>query len=249
LIVVCWARPLPRARRVGITAIGLAASAATLWISRHAGAQIRDATPLVLILIGYYLSGLFFVRPTERFESWLMAWDRRLLGDPATRFAHWPRAWLAFLDIIYMGCFLLVPAGFLAVTLKTDLALRDQYWTMVMAAEFGAFLPLTVVQARPPWAIERAPALADRAVHRLAARFVRVLTIRANTFPSGHAAGSLAVALAVIAALPLAGLVLLVLALCICLASVVGRYHYVMDVVTGVILAIAIWIVVSLSLG
>jgi len=249
LIILCWARPLPLGRRVRVTAIGMAACVGTLWTARYGGAAIRDTAPFALILIGYYLSGLFFIRPTERFESWLIAWDRRLLGDPATRFAHWPRAWLTFLDIIYMGCFLLVPAGLLAVAFQGDPALRDRYWTMVMAAEFGAFLPLTVVQTRPPWAIERAPALRDRAVHRLAARFVRDLTIRANTFPSGHAAGSLAVALAIVGARPLVGLVLLVLALCICLASVVGRYHYVLDVVAGIALALGIWIVVSVSLG
>lgn len=203
----------------------------------------RDLAPLAWILIGYYLSGLFFIHPSERFEAWLVAWDRRWLGDPTTRFARWPPAWLALLDIIYMGCFLLVPAGaFALLAAGHDL---DRYWIMVMSAEFGAFLPLTLLQARPPWAIERAPALPDRAVHRTASRFVRELTIRANTFPSGHAAGSLAVALAVIGVLPLAGAVLLALALGVCLACVVGRYHYTVDVAAGVALAIAIWIVVA----
>jgi membrane-associated phospholipid phosphatase len=55
--------------------------------------------------------------------------------------------------------------------------------------------------------------------------FVRRATIGANTFPSGHTAGSLAVALAVIGTLPWIGGVLLALALTIALACVVGRYH------------------------
>jgi membrane-associated phospholipid phosphatase len=204
--------------------------------------------PLAWILIGYVLSGLFFVRPSERFEAWLLAWERRLLGDPTTRFAHWPPALLASLDIIYMGCFLLVPAGFVGLALGGhDARLEDRYWTMVVAAELGSFLSLAFVQARPPWAIEPEPALGDRAVHRAAARFVRELTHRANTFPSGHASGSLAVALAIIGVLPLVGTVFLALALCICLACVVGRYHYTIDVVAGVALAVAIWIAVTLG--
>jgi membrane-associated phospholipid phosphatase len=247
LALLPWGRPLPVRRRVEIAAMAVTVCVATWWLSRNAPAAVRDAAPLALILIGYYLSGLFFVRPTERFESWLIAWDRRLLGDPTTRFAHWPRAWLAFLDIIYMGCFLLVPAGFAVLRLGgsgDNIMLVDRYWTIVMAAEFGAFLPLTVVQSRPPWAVEREAALRDRAVHRAASRFVREVTIRANTFPSGHASGSVAVALALIGPLPVVGAVFLALAFCISLACIVGRYHYVIDAVAGVMLAFAIWLVV-----
>jgi membrane-associated phospholipid phosphatase len=69
------------------------------------------------------------------------------------------------------------------------------------------------------------------------------LSHRVNTFPSGHAAGSLAVALAVIGTLPSAGAVLIVLAAAICVACVVGRYHYVIDVVAGAAVALAVWLV------
>ena len=64
-----------------------------------------------------------------------------------------------------------------------------------------------------------------------------------NTFPSGHAAGSLAVAFAVIGTLPWTGALLLVLAAAICVACVVGRYHYVVDVVAGAAVALAAWLV------
>ena len=67
------------------------------------------------------------------------------------------------------------------------------------------------------------------------------MTIRANTFPSGHAAGSLAVALGVIGPFPAAGIVLLALAVAICAAAVVGRYHYAIDVIAGIVLALVIF--------
>jgi membrane-associated phospholipid phosphatase len=63
-----------------------------------------------------------------------------------------------------------------------------------------------------------------------------------NTFPSGHAAGSLAVGLAVVGALPWTGAVLLLLAAGIGVGCVVGRYHYVVDVVTGAALALGVWL-------
>jgi membrane-associated phospholipid phosphatase len=47
--------------------------------------------------------------------------------------------------------------------------------------------------------------------------------------PSGHAAGALATALAVGTTMPAAGAVFLVLAISIAAATVLGRYHYVID--------------------
>ena len=207
---------------------------------------LRDwASPALAILAGYYLSGLFFIGPTPWFEAWLIDWDRRLLGEPATRFAHWPRFLLAYLEVVYIGCFLLVPAGFAVLALSGRAAEANRYWTMVISAELGSFLPLVVLQSRPPWMTERKAVLSDRAVHRAASLMVENLTIRANTFPSGHVAGSLAVALAVVGVMPWAGLVLLALAASIAAACVVGRYHYIIDVAAGVALTLVIWIAVT----
>ena len=103
----------------------------------------------------------------------------------------------------------------------------------------------TSSDARAPWMTERKAVLPDRAVHRAASLMVENFTIRANTFPSGHVAGSLAVALAVAGVMPWAGLVLLALAASIAAACVVGRYHYIIDVLAGVALTLAIWVAVT----
>lgn len=205
--------------------------------------MLRDWAPLAYILAGYFLSGFLFAAPSLEIESWLMRWDRRLLGDPATRFVGWPRTIVASLELVYMGCFLLIPAGLVILLLAGHTALVDRYWTMVMGAEFAAFAPLAFIQTRPPWALERKPELADPAIHRLASQMVQHLTIGVNTFPSGHAAGSLAVALAVAGAVPGPGGLLLLLAFAICVACVVGRYHYIVDIVAGAAVATALWLV------
>ena len=149
---------------------------------------------------------------------------------------------LGCLEIVYMGCFLLVPGGFAILAFTGHASLANRYWTIVTAAEFGAFAGLAFIQTRPPWVIERKPVLTDPSIHWLASQMVQNLTTRANTFPSGHAAGSLAVGLAVVGAVPWAGAVLLLIAAGICLGSVIGRYHYVMDVVAGTALALAVWL-------
>jgi membrane-associated phospholipid phosphatase len=239
-------RPLPAARRLQIAAAGASACVAIAIVARWGSAGVRDWAPGVCILAGYYLAARFFVHPFEPLEAWLRSIDRRLLGDPATRFSRWPRALVAYLEIVYVYCFLLVPGGLAALMLAGRAELADRYWTIVGGAALGSYAPLAVLPTRPPWRVEQTAALPDAAVHRFAARMVNRFTTRANTFPSGHVAASLAVALAVADSLQLAGVIFFVLALSIALACVVGRYHYVADAVAGALLAVGIWAAVEL---
>jgi membrane-associated phospholipid phosphatase len=241
MVVAAWLRPLPASRRAHVTIAGVVMGAAIWMLPRAAGPAVRDWAPVIVILAGYWVSGRFFVGSSPAFEAWLMAWDHRLLGDPTTRFAAWPPLLLAYLEIVYLGCFLLIPAGCAALVWSGRGAMADHYWTMVIAAEFGAFAPLSLIQTRPPWALERPSVQRDRAIHQLASELVSTFTIRANTFPSGHVAGSLAVAMAVGVAMPWAGAIFLALAASIGVACVVGRYHYTVDVIAGAALALAIW--------
>jgi membrane-associated phospholipid phosphatase len=243
LVIACWLPRLSGLRRASIIVASALAAAIVVTIAHAGPVWLRQTAPLVYILAGYFLSGYLFASPSIATERWLMAWDRRLLGDPLTRFGAWPRLLVASLEIVYMGCFLLIPAGAALLALTDHAALIDRYWTMVIGAEFAAFAPLAFIQTRPPWALERKPELADPAIHRLASQMVQHLTIRVNTFPSGHAAGSLAVALAVIGTLPWTGVVLLSLAAAVCVACVVGRYHYAVDVGAGGAVALVLWLV------
>jgi membrane-associated phospholipid phosphatase len=244
--IVCWFRPLSAARRRQIAATSLATIAVISAVAAYAPSGLRDWAPNFYVFVGYFLPGRFFETPSLRFEAWLMKWDRRLLGDPATRFASWPRAVVAYLDVVYMGCFLLLPAGLLALVLSGHSDAADHYWTMVAGADFTAFLSLTIVQTRPPWALERTAELASAGVHRTALNFVQHGTIGANTFPSGHTAVSFAIAYALFPLLPAVGTAALLLSASIAVACIVGRYHYVIDVVTGVLLSALVWAVLRL---
>jgi membrane-associated phospholipid phosphatase len=244
---VCWLRPLPASRRLLVTGASLTLAAAIGAVALYAPAGVRDWAPLLYVTVGYYLTGRLFVKPSPALESWLRAWDRRLLGDPTSRFAHWPAWIVAYLDIVYMFCFLLLPGGFAALTATGHSRLANHYWTMVLAADLGAFAPLSVFQTRPPWMIEGAAALPDGSVHRLASYMVRNATIRVNTFPSGHVAVSLAAALAVSSSMPLTGGILLALAASVSAACIVGRYHYVVDVLAGAVLAGGVWAATTIS--
>jgi membrane-associated phospholipid phosphatase len=243
LIVAALVRPLPIARRLSA---GLGAAAVVLVvvaIARLAPGAVRDWAPAGYLLAGYYLTGRTFVRPQPRVEAWLMAWDRRLLGDPAAWYQQGPRLVVGLLEAAYIGCFLLVPAGYAILASAGYRQLADPYWTIVAGAEYGSFAALPYLQTRPPWVLER---LGDAAAAstRASVAFMKHATTGANTLPSGHAAGSVAVALAVIDAVPVAGTVLLILAITIAAATIVTRAHYVVDVITGAALAVIVWLVV-----
>ena len=240
LVAAAWIRPLPAARRLSITVVGVAMCAAIAGLSRLGIIVMRDWAPVVIILIGYYLSGRFFFQPSVALESWLARWDQRLLGDPRVRFASWPAVVVAVLELAYMGTFLLIPLGCAVLILGGHAADLNRYWTMVIAAEFGAFGTLAFVQTRPPWALESVRGEHDGPMHRFGLFWVRHTSHCANTFPSGHAAGSLAVALAVVPVMPFAGVMLLIVALMISVGCVTGRYHYAIDVLAGVALTLAI---------
>lgn len=251
-------RRLPPVRRGALLVVSAACGAAIVALAHVASEPVRDWAPAVYILVGYFASGLLAVTPSPRFEAWLSIWDRRWLtfdqAGGVTTFLAWPRWFVAYLEIIYMGCFLLIPAGLVALQWGGHRTLTNRYWLVVLASEFGAFAPLAFVEARPPWALEPKAGHLDspahqgvhRAVSQAASNWIQYLTIGVNTFPSGHVSGSLAVAFAVIGAMPWAGTLLLALAVSIAIACVAGRYHYIVDVVAGALLAAGAWAVASL---
>ena len=233
LAVASWVRRLTWRRRFVITGVSAALLLAIPMAAEDAPRLARDWAPFVYISFGYYLTGWLFTSPSTRLENWLLDCDRSLFGDPTTRFSHWPR-WLgAYLDLVYMSTFLLLPAGFIALSLGGHPGDGNRYWTMVAVADLGAFAPLSVIQTRPPWQLERSATLPAAGIHRAASLFVHHGTIGANTFPSGHVAVSLAVALGVIGSMPAVGAILLVFSASIAVACVVGRYHYAVDTLAG----------------
>lgn len=228
---------MPLGRRLTATLGSIAAAIAIVAVSRAGNSALRTWAPMGYLLAAYYLSGRTFFAPMPRVESWLAAIDRRVLGDPRAAFARWPPAVIRLLDAAYISCFLLVPAG-LALLLAAGHGDRSaHYWTLVIGAELGAFATLPYLQTRPPWVLERLDSRGPRA----SVAFMKHATTGANTLPSGHAAGSLAVALAVVQTMPIEGTILLALAITISVAAVITRAHFVVDIVTGVALAGAVW--------
>jgi hypothetical protein len=205
-----------------------------------AAAHLRDWLPLIYLPLGYWLPAHLVTSSNPILEGRLIGLDRRMFGrDGLGGFAtRAPRVLIELLELAYLLCYLVVPLGFGWLVLAGFGQEADRFWTAVLLAGFGCYGLLPWLPSRAPRAIEETLSRRPSSIRSLNLRVLNRASVQLNTFPSGHTAASLATALAVGAHLPLAGVVLGVLALGIAIGSVVGRYHYAADAITGAAVAL-----------
>ncbi|MBO0798253.1 MAG: phosphatase PAP2 family protein, partial [Blastocatellia bacterium] len=246
LIIVAWFRTLKLRRRFVITALGAAGIGLTLsgvycsrWWPSSATALIRDLLPSFLMLIVYWQSGRFFVKPNESLQNFLMNLDERLIGPLYPRLANGAnganganregRSWLAnFLEFCYLLCYPLVPLGVIVLHLARLEPHVDGYWTIVLISTYLCYCLLPFVQMLPPRALAP-PTERGLNPHRLRLLNLAVLryaSIQVNTFPSAHVASTFAASLVLLGLAPAAGVIYLIIALGIAGGAFLGRYHY-----------------------
>lgn len=235
-------RPGVLAAAVSVTVVAIVVDAGHVALPPPA----RLWAPLPLLLAGYWLSGLFFVRPMPGVERWLLAMDERVLARSGwSRWGPRHRAVGRGLELGYLLVYVVVPAGAAVVGVAGAPAAIERFWTIVLLAAFACYGVLPWVQTRPPRALapgEGPPS----ALRQLNLAILERGSIQANTIPSGHTASAVAVALAVGLTAPVAGALFLVLAAIITAATVAGRYHFVLDAVLGVAVGAAAFGLIAL---
>ena len=202
----------------------------------RASPPVRAWLPHAYLVLGYWLPGLLapaVAQPTA-FERWL----RR--SDSAIR-PHLPAAparLSAVLELSYLLCYPLVPAAFAVVWAAGGEDDVDRFWVAVLAAGYACYGSLPWLVSRPPRIAEPERTADPR--HPLAAVNAFVLgrvSHQLTTFPSGHVAVSWAAAGVLSTVSAAAGSVVAVAAAAIAVAAAAGRYHYVIDVVLGLVVA------------
>ena len=157
---------------------------------------------------------------------------------------------LTALEVAYLAVSAMLPLGAWAAWHHAGTPGVDRYWSVVFLSEASCYLALAWLQTRPPRLLEPwAAVLSGRSGFRLANETILTYgSHHMNTIPSGHAAGAVAVAVALgwlqSPLTPAFGLV----AIAICVATVVGRYHFVVDTVAGAGVAVIWWLVVRVFL-
>jgi membrane-associated phospholipid phosphatase len=197
--------------------------------------------PLSYILFGYWLPTSLVRRSNPGVERALLEIDRRLFGaNGLTTFANRaPRFLIEYLEVAYLFCYPLVPIGFAWLLLAGFRAHVDRFWTAVLLASFMCYGLLPWLPTRAPRAIEPNPARARSSIRALNLLILDRASVQLNTFPSGHTAASFATVLAVGVYSPVAAAVLGFIAVGIAIGSIVGRYHYAADAITGALVALA----------
>ncbi len=200
--------------------------------------------PALVLLIGYWSSGLLFRAPMPRVESFLRTTDARLrIRDTA---ASTPRVTAEVLEFAYAFVYALVPIALgihVAITPLVDID-RDRFWTVILVTDFICFGLLPWIQSRPPRAIEAGDPWRS-SFRTVNLRMLGAASIRVNTCPSGHAAEALAAALLVSNAPPPVLASMMFAALAVSAGAVYGRYHYAIDVLSGWLVALIVWAVTA----
>jgi membrane-associated phospholipid phosphatase len=194
--------------------------------------------PPLLLLLAYWSSGCLFVVPMERAERALAAFDR-VLGIRQIA-ARTPRLVVELLEISYAGVYPAIPIALLIYLTYTAAPDPDRFWAVLLVTDYICFGCLPWIQTRPPRVVESGRPW-DSRVRRFNERLLRTASIHVNTFPSGHAAEALAVALLVLHAPPAAIAWMFFSASAISAGAVLGRYHYALDAVAGWAVALAVW--------
>jgi hypothetical protein len=202
--------------------------------------------PAGMTLAGYWMSGLFIGPPQRWLESRLLESDHRLFSRlDINRVLEALPVWLLEAsEFIYSTVYLVVMAGALLLApLGQDALLH--YWSVVLPSELICCAALPFLRSRPPRSLEEPGVIARRApeMRRLNDVIVKRGSIQVNTIPSAHVASALAAGLAVGSWLPGAGAALVIMAILIATAAIVGRYHYAVDCLLGAAVAGGVWMI------
>jgi membrane-associated phospholipid phosphatase len=212
----------------------------TIWVSLRTTNSIALVwlIPPVLLLLAYWATGALFVAPMPGVERALQAVDERL--SIRGRAARMP-SWLAtVLELAYAGVYPLIPIALGLHMWYSQPPEPDRFWAVVLMTDYICFGTLPWLQTRPPRALEGTEPWRS-ALRTFNVRLMSAASIRVNTFPSGHAAESLAAALLVLQA-PWPWVAwMFVNAVAISAGAVFGRYHYAVDAIAGWLVALIVW--------
>jgi len=233
--LAAWLFPLPHRQRLLATAVSSGVLLLIAISSSERWPTLRAWIPHAYLVAGYWVPALL-VRSEHHvgFESWLVASDvllRRTL--PGIR---GPLADLV--ELAYLLCYPLIPLVFAIVWVNASVEDVERFWTAVLLAGYACYATLPWLVSRPP-RLRDHPAVPRGRLGRINAFVLGRVSHRLNTFPSGHVAvtGAAAASVASLATAP--GLALFSVVAAICVGAAAGRYHYVIDVLLGLVVAVA----------
>jgi PAP2 superfamily len=229
-----------KAIATGISGIILILAAQSLksFVPLNIASTIRDWLPAPLMLFAYWQAGNLIRTPNEKLQNTLVNFDRKVFGYFLSfRYPTWLESYFEF---AYLFCYPLVPGGLAILYLLQLAELSDIFWTAVLSPTYVCHALVPFTQTLPPWMLEpeKVQSKQTNLIRALNFWIIKKASIHANTLPSAHVASSLAVSLILLRFAPLAGFIFFWISISIAIATITGRYHYTLDVITAMILVI-----------
>jgi membrane-associated phospholipid phosphatase len=216
---------------------------------------LRDWFPLVLLLLAYREMGWF--RPPQHTptleQSWIV-WDRLAL-----------RTWRlhdaieslgpflpAILEISYTLVYTIAPFAMAMLYIYGERRRADRFLFVFVLGVLLAYVQFPFWPSEPPRTVfpgEDAPSI-QTVFRQFNWYLLGGYGIHTSVFPSAHVSGAFSAAFGMMRVLPerpWVGRFLLVLAILIAVATVYGRYHYMLDAIAGFAMALVALGVVSLA--
>ena len=152
LVIVAGVLRLPGRRVLRVLVVSLVCTGLIVSLSRLRPSPslrlARDWLPALYLLQAYWLSAQYYTRPMRQVEQALLRFDQRVLTYariPAL-LTRAPRVLLEHLELAYLSCSVLVPAGvgvLYAAGLRSQV---DRFWTSVAIALLGCYGALPWIQ-------------------------------------------------------------------------------------------------------
>lgn len=235
----------PRGRSAGLVYAG-AASGIIVVAAASIDGQTRVLRewiwPPLVLLIAYWSSGFLYTAPIGRQERALAWLDERSNVRNAAR--RTPRVVAELLEAAYVGIYPLIPIALALHLTYSGQPDPARFWSVILITDFVCFGILPWVQTRPPRALERQDPWPS-SLRAFNLQLLGATSIQVNTFPSGHAAEALAAALLILGAPAPVVALMFAAALAVAAGAVLGRYHYLADVLVGWVVALAVVAVIG----
>ena len=254
LTVLAWlyrVRQHDRVMATGFGLTGIALSVLPQFTDPHHCSWViptlRDWLPAVLMPLAYWQTGAFSPERKRELEHRLQQFDRKLfsLWNRSRSGRRWHRFLNACLELAYSLCYALIPAGLAVLYWSGQKRQADWYWAVVVPPTYLCYLVTAFVHVLPPRFLEagQEQSAGVSAFRRFNLWMLQNTSIKFATVPSAHVASTLAASLALLWLAPAAGVIFLALSAGIAIGAVTGRYHYLVDVLLGALLAIAVFMV------
>ena len=234
LTLAAWVRAVGSSSRRTATFLGSAVVLTVFVVAITCSPVVRAWIPIGYLYAGYWMPALLVTPANEQpFEAWLVRADtdlRRLLPRV-------PESLRPLLELAYLLCYPLVPLSFAIVWTQGGRMDVERFWLAVLLAGYACYVTLPWLVSRPPRA--RQQHRTRGGIRHLNSHVLAKWSHQFNTFPSGHVAVTAAAAVAAGSVSATAGVAIGTVVAAISVGAAAGGYHYVLDVILGLIVAAA----------